>query len=228
MGKITILHHTTKEPLALIGEMAGICWGANTDNKAKNIKRAWDCINHGHMRTTEFPDVYMSIDGYSARVLRELYTHIGGMPTRLQASTRYIDYEHGFNYITPSTIEKNNQALKIYEEAMAQCAEALYRLDEIGIPREDSANLLPLGMTSKMVYKINLRTLIDMSHQRECTRAYWEFRELFNDIKKELSNYSSEWEEIIKHCFMPKCEVYGYCPEGKKETCGRMPLKLTN
>ncbi len=40
------------------------------------------------------------LEGYSARVIRKWYTHIGGQPTRLQASTRYIDYEHGFSYVT--------------------------------------------------------------------------------------------------------------------------------
>ena len=50
----------------------------------------------------------MVLQGYSARVAREWYTHIGGMPTRLQASTRYIDYEHGFDYIIPPSVENNN------------------------------------------------------------------------------------------------------------------------
>ena len=51
---IKILNYTTTEPLSLIGEMAGICWGANTQDIEKNIKRAWDCIDSGHERTEEF------------------------------------------------------------------------------------------------------------------------------------------------------------------------------
>ena len=75
--------------------MAGVCYNANIENDEKNYKRGMDCIKSMHGRTTEFPDVYMVLDDYSARVIREFYTHIGGAPTRLQASTRYIDYEKG-------------------------------------------------------------------------------------------------------------------------------------
>ena len=102
----------------------------------------------------------------SARVIREFYTHIGGAPTRLQASTRYIDYEDGFDYIVPHTIADNPEAREIYVQNMIITAENLRRLDALGIPREDSANLLPLGMTTKMVCKMNFRTLMTMSHQQ--------------------------------------------------------------
>ena len=72
---------------------------------------------------------------------------------------------------------------------------------------------LPLGMTTKIVDKRNLRSLIDMSRNRMCTRAYWEFRQLFGDILTALRNYSQEWEYIVNTQMMPKCECLGYCPE---------------
>ena len=62
-----------------------------------------------------------------------------------------------------------------------------------------------------------------MSHQRKCTRAYWEFRELFADIEKALSEYSPEWEQLISEYCMPKCELYGYCPES--DSCGMYPRR---
>jgi thymidylate synthase (FAD) len=83
MGTVIIQEHTTKNPLSMIGEQAGLCWGSDTSNQEKNIKRALDCLESNHGRTLEFPDVYMTLDGYSARVIREWYTHIGGGPTRL-------------------------------------------------------------------------------------------------------------------------------------------------
>ena len=98
MGKVIVQDYTYKNPITMIGVEAGICWGANTSNDEKNYLRGIDCLESGHGRTFEFPDVYLTLEGYSARVIREWYTHIGGLPTRLQASTRYIDYEHGFGY----------------------------------------------------------------------------------------------------------------------------------
>jgi thymidylate synthase (FAD) len=83
MGKVIIQEETTKNPITLIGKEAGICYGADTENKEKNYIRGLDCLQSNHGRTLEMPSVYAVFEGYSARVIRELYTHIGGAPTRL-------------------------------------------------------------------------------------------------------------------------------------------------
>ena len=103
-------------------------------------------------------------------------------------------------------------------------AEDMKKLEEeLGIPREDAAMLLPLGMETKIVDKRNLRNLIDMSHQRMCTRAFWEYRELMRDLCTALREYSEEWAYLVDNYFLPKCEVSGYCTE--KKSCGRKPKK---
>ena len=156
MGKVIIQNYTCKNPITMIGFEAGICWGADTGDEKKNYRRGLDCLESGHGRTFEFPDVYLTLEGYSARV-----------------------------------------------------------------PRQDSAMGLPLGMETRIVCKHNLRNLMDMSHQRMCSRAYHEYRALFSDLCRELSSYSEEWEYTVSHCFMPKCRFIGFCPE--KHSCGRMP-----
>ena len=102
-----------------------VCWGADIENAEKNYKRGMDCLISGHGRTWEYPQVFMVLDGYSARVIRELYTHIAGGPTRLQASTRYIDYQHGFKYVVSPKIENNMEANIIYNDAMNELLEAM-------------------------------------------------------------------------------------------------------
>lgn len=150
MGKVIIQsEYTTKNPITMIGTEAGICWGADTSDAKKNYKRGLECLENEHGRTFEFPDIYMVLDGYSARVIREWYTHIGGAPTRLQASTRYIDYERGFSFVIPPSIRNNVEALTVYQELMYDITGALQKLEALGIPREDSALGLPLGMTTK-------------------------------------------------------------------------------
>lgn len=224
MGKVIIQEHTTKNPISLIGEEAGICYGADTSNKEKNFKRGKECLSNQHGRTLEFPDVYLVLDGYSARVIREWYTHIGGAPTRLQASTRYIEYGN-FDYIIPPKIAENEKIKEAYENTMKAIAAMIGALENNGVSKEDAANLLPLGMKTKVVCKINLRTLVDMSHQRMCARAYWEYRELFRDLRRELKDYSEEWSYIVDTYFEPKCSYLGYCPE--KFTCGKMNITPT-
>lgn len=221
MQKITILPATTKDPITLMGECTGVCYGSDTSDPVKNYKRGKDCLISGHGRALEYPQVYLVIQGFSARVEREIYTHIAGSPTRTQASTRYIKYGD-FPYVTPPSILKDPEAKDRYDWVMYQISEAYKDLEALGVPKEDIGGILPLNMESTMVIRTNARHLIDMSHQRMCSRALWEYRQFMNLLKQELSNYSLEWAEIAAE-FKPKCELYGYCTE--KFTCGRMPRK---
>lgn len=219
---ITITSDTTIYPIQTMGKYAGICWSSDTSDENKNYKRGLDCLQSGHGRAMEFPQVYMIIDGYSARTLRQLYTHIGGSPTRLQESTRYINYDN-FDYNIPPSIIKNSVVKARYDQIMHQISEAYKDLEALGIPKEDCGLVLPLGMKSKMVFRTNLRQLVDMSHERLCNRAYWEFHQLIEDMMIALSDYSDEWKYIVHNCFHAKCEEYGFCTE--KNSCGRFPKR---
>lgn len=225
MGTITILPETTKNPITLMGARSGVCYGSDISNNEKNYKRGMDCIKSNHGRVLEYPNIEMIIDGYSARTIREWYTHIGGMPSRLQSSTRYIDYSNkGFDYITPKAIEKNDAAKIKWDALMRHIQSECAGLEnDYGISKEDVANALPLGMTTRIVDKRNLRNLIEMSRVRMCSRAYWEYRELFKDICNALSSYSDEWKWIVDNLFHAKCDESGYCTENK--SCGRKPKK---
>jgi thymidylate synthase (FAD) len=153
--------------------------------------------------------------------MREYYTHIGGAPTRLQASTRYITYDD-FAYITPDFY--SDEIIEFYQDTMDYIADRYETLvKEYGMAKEDAANVLPLGMESKVVVRTNPRQLIDMDGTRECARAYWEFRNIMKDIKAALSDYSEEWKYIIDTQFKVKCDIVGYCLE--TECCGRNEKK---
>lgn len=223
MGQVIILEETTKNPISLMGQRAGVCWGADVTDPQKNYKRGMECLTSGHGRVMEYVNVEMILDGYSARVIREWYTHVGGSPTRLQASTRYIDYSQ-FEYVIPPAILGHKEACARYEAMMHEISSTCkYLEDNCNIAREDAAMLLPLGMCTRIVDKRNLRNLVDMSRQRMCNRAYHEYQILFLDIREALIAVSQEWEYLVGHFFMPKCEVLGYCPE--KRSCGWMPVR---
>lgn len=214
---VTIIEkRTEKDPLQHIGENAGICWGADISNMENNIKRAKTCMQSRHLRTTEFPTVEFIIDETSARCIREAYTHIIGV-TRLQESTRYVNCED-FKYYNPCATEEQKE---LYDSIMNMVAIGYKQLIDIGVSKEDSANVLPLGMNSKFVWKINVRALIHFMNERLCSRAYKEIRKLSNEIKKILSEYSDEWKWICDNYFVPKCKSIGYCTEDK--CCGAMP-----
>ena len=166
---VEVKNYTTKNPLQMIGEMAGVCWGANIKDNEKNIARAIDCIISGHERTEEFPDVYLVIDGYSAKCIRELYTHLGGAPTRLQASTRYIDYEKkGVEVVTPHSVANQELAKEAWDETIEAIRTGMSKLKALGIPNEDFTNLLPFSYKTNMVWKVNLRTFVHFMYSMLC------------------------------------------------------------
>lgn len=222
----------TDKPLSFMGRMAGICWNADVDSDEKNAKRAIECIKSDHGRVLEFVEVTVVIDGYSARCMRELYTHIGGSPTRLQSSTRYVE-ARDMQVYAPSSCKKAAD----FDHAVHEIRQSYGELLDAGVPREDAANLLPLGMMSKMVWKVNLRTLVNFFHKRLCTRALKEIRTLAGELRELLASHDSEWKQIADMLFVPQCEQYtfmnkdlAFCQETR--CCGRHPrivdIKIQN
>lgn len=221
MEKVIIKDVTPKKVITLIGEMIGPCYGSDTSDDGKNYKRGLNSILAGHGRVLEYADVWFILEGYSARVMREFYTHIGGAPTRTQASTRYIEYGN-FNYMTPPTISKNGAAKERYDFCMQQIQDCVRDLEACGVPKEDAANVLPLGMTTTVAVRMNARTLISMAEQRFCTRAYQEYRLLMSDIVFALRRYSEEWKTLAD-MMICKCDKVGWCEE--EFSCGKYPKK---
>ena len=115
---------------------------------------------------------------------------------------------------------------KPFDPAMVKAMQSLVGL--IGVPKEDAANILPLGMESKMVWKGNLRMLINFMNRRLCTRALKEIRGFANEFKKLLASVDDEWAWIAENLFVPSCEQYKiHNPEMKfcveEHCCGRAP-----
>lgn len=220
-GKVIILSETTDEPLTFAGQVAGVPWNSDTTDHKKNFKRGVDCYMSGHWRVLEYPQIYMILDGWSAKCIREWYTHIIDT-TRLQASTRYINYDN-FEYVTPRDIKANDAANNAYVGLMENINETMKYLGELGIKKEDASEVLPLSYSTKIVVRVGMRELINIMEQRLCSRAYWEIRQLCNEILDALRIYSDEWKWCIDdlEMFVPKCVRHIYCTE--KNSCGRMP-----
>ena len=196
-----------ENPLTLIGEVASFCWGSKP---SKNI--GIKCLKSDHGRTFEYPDIIISIEGYSARMIRELYTAMIGV-SKLQSSTRYINYKD-FEYYTPDSIRNNDEALCKYDRLMAKIMDAYeYLEDECKIPKEDIANVLPLGMMTKVALKINLRAILYLFELRTCTRAYIEYRVFMKELREVLCSISEEWKFIIDNFAKVKCVKQGNCFE---------------
>lgn len=223
MGKITILDETTKNPITLAGLMSGVAYGSDITSDAKNYKRGLECITSNHGRVLEFPQVFMELEDYSIKAVREMMRHVGDGLSVVQESTRYVKFtEKNFSYVTPPKIAANEDALKLYQDTMTTIGENyLALIDEYKIPKEDASALLPLNLTTRLSMRKNARDLQNMYAVRSCSRAYHEMRDMMDDLDAALRSYSEEWNTLCDIIFKTKCEAAGYCTEAFG--CGRYP-----
>lgn len=212
INRIEILDYT-KQPLTAIGEYASYCYNTKLKDDKHASRIAKHCINSGHGRNLEFANITLKIT-CSARCAREFYTHVGGSPTRVQASTRYITYDN-FDYYIPNGLTEQQET--IINNAMNTIKEAYRELKDLDTPNDITGYILPLNMETTFIWKGNIRTLENMFNQRLCYRALEEYRLLMIDLKKQISNLNDEWKWISDKLFVPKCIPLGYCIEGKKD-----------
>lgn len=79
------------------------------------------------------------------------------------------------------------------------------------------AQLLPIGINTKVLYNDNIRNLCHIGSLRICNRAQKEIHDYIINIFKEVIKINPELKSILS-LGAPGC-VYGKCPEGSK-SCG--------
>jgi len=113
--------------------------------------------------------------------------------------------------VIPSTIEKNEKALKKVNEFIGYNTKLVQELLELGIPFEDTRFLSPQGIKTNIVFTMNARELLHFFGLRCCMRSQWEIRELADAMLAEVRKVAP----VIFENAGPNCVQLGYCPEGK-------------
>lgn len=209
-----ILKKYTNGPLMAIEEAACKCYDSEPDNG----RIARGCIRSGHTSVTEFAEFTFEVEGVSRALLAQLTRHRVGTSFAVQ-SQRYCSM-NGFDYVTPSSVAKNDEAKEIYDNTMQILAENYAKLQELGVVNEDARMILPNACCTKLMLKMNLRALIHFCNERLCTRAQWEIRQFAQELVKCVLEVAPE----LKSFLVPKCEMnqkYPFCTEFN--SCGRHP-----
>ena len=185
----------TPNPITFIGTCSSICYNSSNDNPAQVYNRGLKCITEDHGESSEFSDIIFETDEYSARCLRELMRH--RVSTKLQSSTRYINYDN-MDYYVPESIRQNEEAWEIYDSIMDTIKIGYTKLTRLNIPKQDVANILPLGMKSKVVFKCNLREWIHICKIRGSKPALPEIQHLVKSVNSELEKIDNEWKVLVE------------------------------
>ena len=169
-------------------------------------------VGMGHHSVIEHAVFTFSVEGVSRALTHQLVRH--RVASFSQQSQRYVSMDKA-DFVTPHTVEENEQAVEIYDSVMDTIWDAYKKLEELGIPAEDARYLLPNGCHTNITITMNARELLHFFSLRCCNRAQWEIREMADQMLK----ICKEVSPVIFKKAGPPC-VRGSCPEGKK-TCGQ-------
>ena len=189
--KIQLLH-LTPNAVEFIGKCAGICYDA-IDSPERNIKRAINCKDRGHLATMRFAHAVFNVSGVS-RVCSHQFVRSKHLDF-LQRSQRYCK-EIDTDYITPENLSLSDRnkyrtwienTFYIYEELLKS-----------GIKKEDARFVLPEATCTEMNVSGNLQAWQDFINLRATKEAQWEIREVAiginNILAKELPELFKEME----------------------------------
>jgi len=183
-------------------------------------------VKSGHESPLEHVKFTFAIEGVSRALTHQLVRH--RIASYSQQSQRYVK-ETNFDYIIPPSIEEDetlrNEFVRVMEKIQTSYNKMIEKFKEKGIVGEkanqDVRFILPQAAETKIVVTMNCRELLHFFEQRCCTRAQWEIRNLAN---KMLEICKERLPAVFSNAGS-KCERLGYCPEGRKFTCGKYPLK---
>lgn len=169
-------------------------------------------MKSGHFSTLEHVSYTFAVDGVSRALTHQLVRH--RLASFNQQSQRYVKFSDGVETVKPHTVEENEEASRVFDEAIEAVIEGYQKLLDMGIPAEDARYLLPNAAETKIVITMNIRELLHFFSLRCCNRAQWEIREMAHKML-ELVRPTAPY--IFMDAGAP-C-IRGDCPEGKM-TCG--------
>ena len=215
--KVSLLSHTP-DPDRIVLSAARLCY---SDISADELFESFDFKNpeklisdlrlSGHLSTFEHAGFTFAVDGLSRAASHQLVRH--RIASFSQQSQRYVKMNET-EIVTPESISRNSEALKLYKEQAERSHETYTKLINIGIPAEDARFILPSGWETKLVLTMNARELHHFFSLRICRRAQWEIREL----ARKMLLLARKAAPLLFNVAGPKCLISG-CEEASP--CGR-------
>lgn len=217
---VELISHTLN-PLQTISIAASMCY-ASTPNE--RIVKA--CIASGHESVVEPASFIFKVTGVSRALLAQITRHRVGVSFSVQ-SQRYCSMEDA-EFIFPDNLTLDQR------ECMFDCFEDIStkynELKTLGTKNEDARAVLPNACPTDMVVTFNLRSFAHFCHERLCTSAQKEIRDLTKLMKDivvdKFAEESEDFANYLKTSYLtPKClaRAIPYCTERKEKCCKRAP-----
>lgn len=239
--KVELLRYTP-EGEKLIASAAKLCYssvGIGDIEKNLEYETVEKFLNMlmdlGHESPIEHISFTFGVEGVSRTLTHQLVRH--RIASYSQQSQRYVKLEQ-FEYIIPPSIAEDEEAKRLFIEAMEKDQQYYNRLTDILFERfykelqkqgmtekkarqkaekqaiEDARYVFPNACETKIVFTMNARTLLNFFRLRTCNRAQWEIRNMAIEMLKLVKGI---YPNLFKDAG-PAC-LKGPCPEGSM-TCG--------
>lgn len=228
--KVSILTHTPniENVIASSGRLCyskvGVDELLEKHSKEDNERFVKMLSDMGHHSPLEHVSFTFAVEGVSRALTHQLVRH--RIASYSQQSQRYVNLDKTFDYIMPPSLEKNEVTTTVFENAMKDIKRYYdYLVDSLeesyisnGMNKreankkaiEDARYVLPNACETKIVFTMNVRTLLHFFEKRCCSRAQWEIRNLANEMLRQCKEISP----ILFSSAGATCKK-GYCTEGK-------------
>ena len=126
-------------------------------------------------------------------------------------------------YYIPESIRENKEGLEHYLEVLHQIQYAYNNLVNCGIPKEDARQVIPLGATHRMAWKLSMTAAKHICSKRSCWIAQlgmW--KEIIQGMISELASIDTRFHDMVS----PPCIINGeftgckFCIHNEKRVHG--------
>ena len=198
-------------------EFSKVCYDTP---KEKAEKVGEQCLESGHLSGSRHLYIVFELENVPRSLIDQLVRHEQGVVKNVQ-SLRYCNKKEDVNvYVAPEVMEDVYLRAEIIgiEQIIRKSYENIQAtLKDAGLTGEKSneiaRTILPIGISTKCSFAVNLEGLIHLANVRLCNRAELPIR----TIIKKMVDQVIEVEPRYKPYLVPQCKKLGYCPEGNKE-----------
>ena len=227
--KVSILAHTPniENVIASSGRLCYSKVGVNEllqkHSKEDNERFIKMLADMGHHSPLEHVSFTFAVEGVSRALTHQLVRH--RIASYSQQSQRYVNLEETFDFVYPNAIINeglSSEYAEIMDYIHSKYVDLTQKLEEKYLAKgmdkrsankkaiEDARYVLPNACETKIVFTMNVRTLLHFFEKRCCSRAQWEIRNLANEMLRQCKEISP----ILFSSAGSTCKK-GYCTEGK-------------
>lgn len=207
------------------GEIASICYATNPKYAQKVGESV---LQTGHFSGSRGDYFKFKFTNVPRALVDQSVRHDVGTFKNVQ-SQRYVNQAE-FDMYYPNEIINSPELTAIWQKHQRDTQEAYKATVQIlnekyGYTGEKASEiargLLPMNVESTFVQGFTLEALMNYMNKRLCTCAQEHIRHVAKLMRDEVVKVAPIYEPYL----VPICERQLWCPEDKKRSCGRRPVK---